>query len=945
MDKARVLRAMFAFAFAFAALFSCSESGGGNSKTPAEEKAENAVGKTNDGHDVVVFNPGDLEEVLFKIDTVYITDTSFSGRMFFRNLPASKTPEPGDIINSTIAKNAPSGFLYRVAEVTKESEDVTIVSVGYASIAEAVKDAEIEFTIPLVYDENGGRPVYVVVQGEEDGQALQFLAKKKCGWNPLCGLAQAANWVADEIKPVTDAIDGFVRFVITGDAQVDTQTSAGIGVNKKLSIPEKELGPFKAKGGVGVDGSYTIWLTMKMKIEDYRFEHFKIVAGHAKDFKLKGDLEGKVEAKWEEELFNGYLGSIVIPIAGIVITLDNSAIVKAKLEASATAKMEAGITLKETNEYGVEYTRGKGWEKIDSHDKKSDYYYKHSIYGEVRLGILVGLKTTINGSGIGIDLLAGPSLVVKNDMLSGDLKKGLWSDPKITLDADVDFEMNIRLGFLEKIAKEFKDGCNLAWLRIPQGNLMKNEVMPGIYFTADTKTSFTSESKTPSDWDLKEIDKGKLSFKFTTRKSGALGFSVKEAGFCAESKKGECVKGPGRGEGKLAKVAANAGNYEGYEIGSGYNDNFTASFEDLAPGTYNIVPYFKALDDEIYYDTAGAVKNFVVGNYCGSGNQAFDPETQFCSGGSVYDKCGGNAYDPATQFCASNAIYDKCNGSSYDPSAKFCWSNALYDLCGGRSYNPSTEFCSNKIAYPKCDGKSYAPSEGEQCCGTKIFNMKTQVCSSGNEVIGRAGGLFIDPRDGQSYRTTVIGTQTWLAENLKYDAEGSRCYDDEPLNCVLYGRYYDWSMAMALPSSCNSSNCSSQINNPHQGICPEGWHIPSGDEWGILIDYAENDKTTGDESAGRKLKATISWDVLGVGGPSGGTDYGAGTDKYEFSALAGGFRLDSGIRSYATWWSTPYDGHSGYDYYQSVFRIFPAHSTEYNSSEKGTYLNIRCLKD
>ncbi|MDR1830520.1 MAG: hypothetical protein LBQ76_07105, partial [Candidatus Fibromonas sp.] len=117
---------------ALAVVFGCSDSGGGPVKSP-EEEAKTSAGKTNDGHDVVVFDTGDLDEVLFKIDTVYITDTSFLGRLFFRNLPVSQTPEIGDIINSSRTKNARYGFLYRVIEVTKEEGEVTIVSVSYAS--------------------------------------------------------------------------------------------------------------------------------------------------------------------------------------------------------------------------------------------------------------------------------------------------------------------------------------------------------------------------------------------------------------------------------------------------------------------------------------------------------------------------------------------------------------------------------------------------------------------------------------------------------------------------------------------------------------------------------------------------------------------------------------------------------------------------------------------
>ena len=164
MNRVKALWAVCLLVSAIAVVFGCSDSGEPDNPILGEvssssyggdagETEKASVGKTNDGHDVLVFNTGDLDEILFKIDTVYITDTSFLGRLFFKNLPASKTPEPGDIINSSRTKNARYGFLYRVIEVTREEGEITIVSVGYASIAEAVEEADVEFTVPLVYQE------------------------------------------------------------------------------------------------------------------------------------------------------------------------------------------------------------------------------------------------------------------------------------------------------------------------------------------------------------------------------------------------------------------------------------------------------------------------------------------------------------------------------------------------------------------------------------------------------------------------------------------------------------------------------------------------------------------------------------------------------------------------------------------------------------------------
>jgi uncharacterized protein (TIGR02145 family) len=158
--------------------------------------------------------------------------------------------------------------------------------------------------------------------------------------------------------------------------------------------------------------------------------------------------------------------------------------------------------------------------------------------------------------------------------------------------------------------------------------------------------------------------------------------------------------------------------------------------------------------------------------------------------------------------------------------------------------------------------------------------------------------------DIKDYKIVKINTQTWMAENLNCNIRGSKCYDNDTANCTKYGRLYNWAAAMALPFGCNSTSCANLVSNPHKGICPKGWHIPSNAEWNALSRFVDG---ISDESilydsptAGRYLKATSGW-----------ANGGNGEDTHGFSALPGGSSYPDGHFEYigdgACWWSANED--------------------------------------
>jgi len=156
-------------------------------------------------------------------------------------------------------------------------------------------------------------------------------------------------------------------------------------------------------------------------------------------------------------------------------------------------------------------------------------------------------------------------------------------------------------------------------------------------------------------------------------------------------------------------------------------------------------------------------------------------------------------------------------------------------------------------------------------------------------------GTFTDSRDNKSYKWVVIGTQTWMAENLNYEANGSKCYTNLEAYCGIYGRLYNWATAMAIDSTYNSTSYSAV--EKHTGVCPSGWHIPSDGEWGALIKFINPtcSLTSDCDFAGMLLKATSGWNSNN------------GTDAYGFAALPGSGGYSDGkfdnVGHYGDWWA------------------------------------------
>ena len=214
---------------------------------------------------------------------------------------------------------------------------------------------------------------------------------------------------------------------------------------------------------------------------------------------------------------------------------------------------------------------------------------------------------------------------------------------------------------------------------------------------------------------------------------------------------------------------------------------------------------------------------------------------------------------------------------------------------------------------------------------------KSEAIKKVNVEIKNGYGPVIKDINGNKYKTVYIGTQHWMAENLKVskyndgtsipyitdytkwenNTKGAWCnYNNDASKNTRYGKLYNW---LAVSGRKN--------------VCPTGWHVPSDAEWAVLIDYLG-----GESVAGGKMKevGTKSWD-------SPNED---AINTSLFTGLPGGFRNRYGnyyhFGGNGFWWSS-----TEYNTDDALCRDLDANVGDVSRGDSGkrTGLSVRCLRD
>ncbi|MBO4436071.1 MAG: hypothetical protein J5791_04185 [Fibrobacter sp.] len=199
-------------------------------------------------------------------------------------------------------------------------------------------------------------------------------------------------------------------------------------------------------------------------------------------------------------------------------------------------------------------------------------------------------------------------------------------------------------------------------------------------------------------------------------------------------------------------------------------------------------------------------------------------------------------------------------------------------------------------------------------------------------------GEMTDGRDGKTYKTIDVDGKTWMAENLNFADSSThpllkgnnRCYDDDPGECAAFGRLYSREAALNdSKCTCHNEACPS-TSGTAQGVCPDGWHIPSKSE-------AQQLENSVNQSS-NKLKSSYGWNGGKAGTNEKGTSF-TGTGAYRRENGIGEFK---GKGDYTNVWVFDVSNPKDLDYLMVLGGGLVMFA---NEGESDPFFPIRCVKN
>ena len=228
--------------------------------------------------------------------------------------------------------------------------------------------------------------------------------------------------------------------------------------------------------------------------------------------------------------------------------------------------------------------------------------------------------------------------------------------------------------------------------------------------------------------------------------------------------------------------------------------------------------------------------------------------------------CGGDSssssVSPEPADDSSSSVIPASSGDLQSSSSK--------DSKNSSSSEEKATESSSSVKPSSSDAKSSSSEDVKQSSSSAVASSSSVAEQSSSSFVipmdlnpGMSYSDLEDPRDSRTYKYfAVTGKDTSgkkvtinvMAQNLNVgvmvDGEKNQeddskieryCYDNDSINCLIYGGLYQWAEMMQLPSRCNTESCADLIKPNHQGICPAGWRLLTYNDFYIVV-HAEGNK-------------------------------------------------------------------------------------------------------
>ncbi|MBR4008558.1 FISUMP domain-containing protein [Fibrobacter sp.] len=237
-------------------------------------------------------------------------------------------------------------------------------------------------------------------------------------------------------------------------------------------------------------------------------------------------------------------------------------------------------------------------------------------------------------------------------------------------------------------------------------------------------------------------------------------------------------------------------------------------------------------------------------------NMEKDKSSSSVKGSEPVEVSGSSAKETKNSSDSKSSSSVKTGNSS--SSNKDVSSSSVRSSSSGNLQSSS----SNKDSSSAKSSSSFEVDTARLC--TPDYNLCNRPLF-GDSIRSGAYKKFTDKRNGRTYFYLTINGKnkdnqpasvTVMAENLNVgemidgamdqssDLKIERnCYDNDSANCEEYGGLYQWAEMMQFPSECNAKSCADQIQENHQGICPNGWRLLTYDDFYIVV-HADGNKNS-----------------------------------------------------------------------------------------------------